>query len=422
MSIPAASPTTGVQQSNDHYDVEAVRADFPILAKLMNGKKLVFLDSAASAQKPRQMLAAMQALYEDHYANIHRGIYDFSVRSTDDYDAARARVARFINAGHPGEIVFTRNATEAMNLVAVAWGRTHLKAGDEIIVSAMEHHANIVPWQMLREATGIVLRVAPIKPDGSLDWDIFSKLLNERTKLVAMTHMSNVLGTITPAKEIARAAHAVGAKVLFDGSQFAVHGGADVRAIDADFYTITAHKLYGPNGIGALYAKRDILESMPPYQGGGDMIERVTWEKTTYAAPPNRFEAGTPAIAEAIGFAAALDYMESWGLERIMAHERELLEIATARLSAIPGLTIYGTAPQKGAVISFTIDGLHALDVGALLDRQGIAVRVGQHCAEPLMDFLGVHSTIRASFAMYSTADEVEALAEGLEKARKMLS
>jgi cysteine desulfurase / selenocysteine lyase len=406
---------------NYDFDVQAVRRDFPILSRTMNGKPLVFLDSAASAQKPRAVIDAFVTLYETEYANIHRGIYAFSVNTTDRHDAARETVRRFLNAGDAREIVFTRNATEAINLVAASWGAHNLRPGDEIIVSAMEHHANIVPWQLIAQRTGAAVRVAPILADGSFDFDGYAALLGTRTKLVAITHMSNVLGTITPAREIVAAAHAAGALALLDGSQAVVHGGVDVQALDADFYVFTGHKLYGPNGIGVLYGKYAVLDAMPPYQGGGDMIDHVSWQGTTYAAPPMRFEAGTPPIAETLALAAAIDYVTGLGQDRVAAHEAELLAAATQRLSSIAGLRLIGTAAGKGPVVSFTLDGVHALDLGALLDQQGIAVRVGQHCAEPLMDLLCIPGTVRASFALYNTLDEVEALARGVETAARRL-
>lgn len=406
---------------NYDFDVYAVRQDFPILSKLMNGKPLVFLDSGASAQKPRAVIDVFRDLYENEYANIHRGVYAFSVNTTDRHDAARETVRRFLNAGDVREIIFTRNATESINLVAASWGGANLRPGDEIIVSAMEHHANIVPWQLIAQRTGAVVRVAPILDDGSFDLEGYKALLTSKTRLVAITHMSNVLGTITPAREIVAAAHAVGALVLLDGSQAVVHGGVDVQALGADFYVFTGHKLYGPNGIGVLYGKLAVIEAMPPYQSGGDMIDHVTWAGTSFAPAPQRFEAGTPPIAETLALAAAIDYVTALGVDRVAAHEAELLAAATQRLLSIAGLRLHGTAPQKGPVLSFTVEGAHPLDLGALLDRQGIAVRVGQHCAEPLMDRLGVPATVRASFALYNTLEEVEALAQGVENATRRL-
>ncbi len=402
-------------------DVEAVRRDFPILSETVYGKPLVFMDSGASAQKPRQVINAMKNCMERQYSNVHRGAHYMSAATTDAFEQARDRVARFLNAATPDEIIFTPNVTAAINLVAHAYGRAFLKAGDEVVVSEMEHHANIVPWQLLAEATGVVLRVAPVEDDGSFRIDRFAELLNERTRLVAITHCSNVLGTMVPAKEVARLAHAAGARVMFDGAQAVVHGPVDVRDIDADFYGFTAHKLYGPSGLGVLYGKLDILNSMPPFLGGGDMIDKVSFKGSTYKEAPHRFEAGTPAIVEAIGLHAAIDFVADLGFDAIQAHEASLRDHAHARLGAIDGVRLIGTAPGKAAIISFLVDGLHPYDVAAVLDRQGVACRVGHHCAEPLMERMGVIGTVRASMALYNTLAEVDALAEGIEKARKML-
>ncbi|NYZ11131.1 cysteine desulfurase [Azospirillum sp. RWY-5-1] len=407
------------------FDVEAVRADFPILARSVHavkgrpGKPLVFLDSAASAQKPRAVIDAMSRFMEEEYANVHRGVHYLSQRATDRFEEARRKVARFLNA--PGDqcIVFTRNATEAFNLIASSYGRTFLERGDEVVVSVMEHHANIVPWQLLQAAKGIVIRVVPVGEDGSFDLDAYAGLLNDRTKLVSITHCSNVLGTVTPAKEIARLAHERGIPVAFDGSQAVVHGPVDVQDIDADFYAFTAHKLYGPTGLGVLYGKREILKRMPPYQGGGEMIQTVSFEGTTFKEPPMRFEAGTPPITETVGLSAAIDYVEALGREAIAAHEHDLLAYATERLQAIDGVRIYGTAPGKGPILSFTVDGLHPHDLGTIVDQYGVAVRVGRHCAEPLMDRFGVGATARASFALYNTRAEADALAESVIAAKE---
>ncbi len=403
------------------FDVERVREDFPILKQSVYGKPLVFLDNGASAQKPRAVIDAMTHAYETHYANVHRGVHYMSQRSTDAFEDARLTVARFLGAAGEGEIVFTRNATEAINLVAATYGRTFLDKGDEIVISEMEHHANIVPWQMLRDEMGVVLKIAPISDAGEFLIDEFEKLLGPRTKLVAIAHCSNVLGTVTPAKQIVDKAHAAGARVLLDGAQAVVHNTVDVRDLDCDFYVFTGHKLYGPSGIGVLYGKADVLAEMPPYQGGGDMIERVTFEKTTYAEPPQRFEAGTPPIVEAIGLAAAIRYVSDLGMDNISAHEQGIVAYGTERLSAIEGFRLIGSASDKAAIFSFLVDGTHPFDVSAILDRNGIATRVGQHCAEPLMDRLGIDGTVRASFGLYNTTAEVDALAETIEKAKTML-
>ncbi len=404
------------------FDVEAVRRDFPILSTKVYGKPLVFLDSGASAQKPRQVIDTVREVYEKGYANIHRGVYHLSQQATEHFEAARGKVAKFINAASAEEIVFTRNATEAINLVAQSFGRTFFKEGDEVVVSEMEHHANIVPWQLLATQIGIKVTVAPIDDAGDLIVEKFAALLGPRTKLVAITHCSNVLGTVTPAAEIARLAHEKGIPVLFDGSQAVVHLAVDVRAIDADFYVFTGHKLYGPSGTGVLYGKKALLKKMPPYQGGGDMIAHVSFDGTTFREPPHRFEAGTPAIAEVIGLGAAIDYVESIGRAPMAAWEHELRDYATARLSEIPGLTIYGTSKGKAAIMSFALDCAHPHDIGTILDQEGVAIRAGHHCAEPLMDRLNVPATARASFAMYNTIEEVDALVKALNKVREMFA
>lgn len=406
---------------NAPYDVTRVRQDFPILSRTVHekpgrpGKPLIYLDSAASAQKPRQVIDAMKRFLEEDYANVHRGVHFLSQRSTDLYEATRDKVAAFLNAPSREHIVFTRNATEAFNLVAQSWGRANLKAGDAVLISGMEHHANIVPWQLLRDQIGIALKVVPVLDDGSLDMDAYADLVTDDVKLVAVTHASNVLGTVNPAKEIARLAHAKGKTVLFDGSQAAVHGPVDVRAIDADFYIFTGHKLYGPTGIGVLYGRKDILDRMPPYQGGGDMISSVSFEETVYREAPYRFEAGTPPIIEGVGLGAAIDYVTALGMGAIQAHEQRLLAHAMDRLREIDGLRVIGTAPGKAAIVSFTVEGIHPHDIGTLLDRAGVAVRVGRHCAEPLMDRFGVGATARASFGLYNTEAEAETLAEAVK-------
>lgn len=403
------------------YDVERVRADFPILSQIVYGKPLVYLDSAASAQKPRAVLDAMRDVCETIYANVHRGAHRLSQLATDAYEDARTAVAAHINAGSDSEIVFTRNATEAINLVAASYGRTMLRAGDEIILSEMEHHANIVPWHMLREQTGVVLKIAPINEIGELRMEEYARLLGPKTRLVAITHCSNVLGTITPVKEIARLAHEHGAAVLIDGSQGIVHGRVDVTDLDVDFYAFTGHKLYGPTGIGVLYGKYDRLQAMPPYQGGGEMIEHVSFDAVTYKDPPHRFEAGTPPIIEAIGLAAAIRYVDGLGVEAVRAHESELLGYATGLLNELGNVRIFGTAAGKAPILSFLVDGIHPYDLAAVLDRAGVAVRVGQHCAEPLMGRLGVDGTVRASLACYSTKADVDAFIAAIRKAAAML-
>ncbi len=418
MNAPSGSPV--VRPAG--LDIERIRADFPILSLPSNGKRLTFLDTAASAQKPRQVIDAERHVYEAEYANIHRGVYDLSQRATAAYDKARTKVRKFINAASDREIVFVRNATEGVNLVAQTWGRKNLKEGDQIILSEMEHHANIVPWQMLREAIGIELVVIPITDSGELVWEAYEKAFTGRTRLVAMTHVSNALGTITPIAEIIRVAHSHGVPVLVDGCQAVPHMPVDVQALDADFYVFSAHKLYGPTGVGVLYAKAKILEAMPPYQGGGDMIASVTFARTTYADIPQRFEAGTPNIAGTIALGAAIDYIESLDRQALLAHEHALLQYATERLQAINAVTIYGTARDKAAVISFAIRGVHPHDVGTILDFEGIAVRAGHHCAQPVMDRFQVPATTRASFGIYNDFDDVDALIRGIAKVQEIFS
>jgi len=404
---------------NNIYDVEAIRRDFPILAREVYGKPLVYLDNAASAQKPQAVIDAVTQAYSNEYANVHRGLHFLSNAATDAYEKARETVRRFLNAGSAEEIVFTKSATEAINTVAYGYAMPRIGEGDEIVVSIMEHHSNIVPWHFLRERQGAKLVWAPVADDGSFHIEEFEKCLTERTKLVAITHMSNMLGTVTPLAEIVRTAHERGIPVLVDGSQGAVHQPVDVRALDCDFYICTGHKLYGPSGIGVLYGKREKLQEMRPFQGGGEMIEDVSVDNVTYNDPPHRFEAGTPPIVQAIGLGAALDYMEAIGREKIAAHEAEISKYAHERLGQINSLRVFGTAPGKGAILSFELAGLHAHDVAMVIDRSGVAVRAGTHCAQPLLKRFGVTSTCRASFAMYNTKAEVDALAEALDKARK---
>ncbi|MBN8929158.1 MAG: cysteine desulfurase [Rhodospirillales bacterium 69-11] len=399
-------------------DVDAIRAEFPILSQTVRGKPLVFLDSAASAQKPRAVIDAMRIAMETQYANVHRGLHWMSERTTEAYEAARDAAAALMNAADRSEIVLTRNVTESLNLMAHSFGSL-LKPGQAVLISGMEHHSNIVPWQMLRDRAGIELRVCPITDAGELDMDAFETLLADgKVGLVSMTHMSNVLGTVTPAERIVQMAHAHGAKVLLDGAQAVVHRAIDVQALDCDFYAWTGHKLYGPTGIGVLYGKRALLEQMPPFLGGGDMISSVSYERSTWAAVPHKFEAGTPPILEGIGLKAAIDWVQAIGYDAIAAHERSLVDHALARLSAIEGVHIVGRAQDRGGVVSFALDRAHAHDVATLLDRQGIAVRAGHHCAEPLMGRFNLDSTARASFGVYTTLGEIDALAEGLERVR----
>jgi cysteine desulfurase / selenocysteine lyase len=404
------------------YDIAAIRGDFPILAEKVHGKPLVYLDNGASAQKPKLVLDTISRAYAHEYANVHRGLHYLSNLATANYEEARKKVRGFVNARSDEEIIFTRNATEAINLVAASFGRPRIGAGDEILLTIMEHHSNIVPWHFLRERQGAVLKWAPVSDAGEFLLDEFERLISPRTKMIALTHMSNVLGTIVPLKEVVKIAHEHGVPVLADGAQGAVHLPVDVQDLDVDFYALTGHKLYGPTGIGVLYGKREHLETMPPYQGGGEMIGYVKQDEITYAVPPHRFEAGTPAIVQAIGLGAAIDYVESVGRANIRAHEERLLAYAMERLSELNWLTIYGRAKEKGSIIAFNIDGTHPHDVSTILDRYGVAVRAGTHCCEPLLARFGVTSTARASFAMYNTEEEVDRLVEALHKAREMLS
>ena len=401
------------------YDVEAIRRDFPILAREVYGKPLVYLDNGASAQKPQVVLDAVQHAYSQEYANVHRGLHFLSNAATDAYEKARESVRRFLNAPSPENIVFTSNSTSAINTVAYGWGMPNIGADDEIVVSVLEHHSNIVPWHFIRERQGAKLVWVPVDDLGALHLEDFEKSLTDKTRLVAITHMSNALGTVTPIKEICRIAHGRGIPVLVDGSQSAVHMPIDVADLDCDWFVFTGHKVYGPSGIGVLYGKKERLEAMRPFMGGGEMIEEVTEDIVTYNEPPHRFEAGTPPIVQAIGLGVALDYMESVGRERIAAHEADLKKYAHERLRSINSLRIFGDAPDKGAIVSFELQGIHAHDVSMVIDRQGVAVRAGTHCAQPLLKRFGVTSTCRASFGMYNTRAEVDALADALEKARK---
>lgn len=401
------------------YDVAAIRADFPILSREVYGKPLVYLDNGASAQKPRVVIDAMRNLMEHEYANVHRGLHYLSNTATQAFEDAREKARAFLNAPTTDEVIFTSGSTDALNLVASSFAAPLIEPGDEIVLSVMEHHSNIVPWHFLRERQGAVLKWVPVTDEGDLDMDAYAKLLGPRTKLVAITHMSNVLGTVTPLKEIVRLAHAKGIPVCADGSQSAVHLDVDVQALDIDFYAVTGHKIYGPTGIGLLYGKKELLAKMRPYRGGGEMIREVSLDNVTYATAPHRFEAGTPAIVEAIGLGAALDYVHGVGRDRIAAHEASLLAYATERLSAIDDLRIIGTSRSKGGIISFTMGEAHAHDIATIIDRAGIAVRAGHHCAQPLMERFGVTATARASFAMYTTHEEIDRLVAALIDARK---
>jgi cysteine desulfurase/selenocysteine lyase len=415
-----AKPRAGIA-TRSAFDVARVREDFPILKEKVHGKPLVYFDNAATAQKPRQVLEAEQHFYLRLCSNVHRGVHWLSERATQAYEDTRVKAQRFLNAAESREIIFVRGATEAINLVAGTYGRKNVQAGDEVVISAMEHHSNIVPWQMLCEEKGARLRVAPINDCGELILEEFEKLLGPRTRLVAMAHVSNVLGTINPVREIITMAHRHGIPVLLDGAQGAVHLKVDVRELDCDFYTFSGHKLFGPTGIGVLYGKARLLEAMPPYHGGGDMISSVSFEKTLYNVIPYKFEAGTPNIAGTLGLGAAIDYLGGLGQESLLRYEEELLAYATEALAGIPELRIIGTARQKAPVISFVLNGLHPHDVGTVLDQEGIAVRTGHHCAQPLMDRFGVPATTRASLAFYNTLEEVDRLIKGLHKVREIL-
>jgi len=416
VSAPAASDRPAAP-----LDVARVRTDFPILSQTTrSGHPLAYLDNAATTQKPRQVIEAISRFYTSGNANIHRGVYELSERATAAFEGARERVARFIGAASPAEIVFTRSATEAINLVAQSWGRSTLRPGDEVLVTAMEHHSNLVPWQLVCEQTGARLRAVPITARGELDLEAAERLLGDRTRLLAIGHVSNALGTVNPVRALAARAHGRGALVLVDGAQSAAHLRIDVAELGCDFFAFSGHKVYGPTGVGVLYGRADVLAAMPPWQGGGDMIEQVALEGSTWAAPPARFEAGTPPIAEVLGLATALDYFEAVGLDRIAAWEEELLRLATEQVGEIRGVRLVGTAPQKVAVLSFILDGVHPHDVGTILDDEGVAVRAGHHCAQPVMTSLGIPATVRASFAFYNTVREIEALARGVARAAEV--
>jgi len=420
--MTATATLERVETRRNTYDLDAVRSDFPILSRTVyNNKPLRFLDNGASAQKPQAVLDVIQHSYASEYANVHRGAHFLSGAATEAYEGVREKVAALLNAPSPEDVVFTKNATEAINLVAFSWADTFLEAGDEIVITEMEHHANIVPWQLLRDRKGIVLKIAPVEDDGRFDLERFAALLTDRTKLVPVTHVSNVLGTVVPIAEVTRLAKARGACVLIDGSQGIVHQAVDVQAVDCDFYVFTGHKLYGPTGIGVLYGKTDRLISMPPWQGGGDMIESVSFDGAVFAEPPLRFEAGTPPFVQAIGLGAAIDYFQGIGVDAIDAHEHHLRDYAFDALRAVPGVRLIGEDPDKAAIMSFLVDGIHSMDVGAILDRQGVAVRVGHHCAQPLMARMEIESTVRASMALYNTTEEIDALADGIRHAQKLL-
>jgi cysteine desulfurase/selenocysteine lyase len=409
------------KRAEQTYDVYALRGDFPILTESRGGKPLVYLDNAATSHKPLPVLEAMDRAYRHAYGNVHRGVHMLSERATKAYEDARARVQRFVNAADAREIVFTRGTTEAINLVASSFGRAHVREGDEILITEMEHHSNIVPWQLLREQTGARLRVAPINDAGEVVLEEFERLLNERTRVVALVHVSNALGTINPIKRMIDLAHSAGAKVLIDGAQAVPHLRVDVQALDCDFYAFSSHKLYGPSGVGVLYGRYNLLEAMPPYQGGGEMIRRVTFERSDYAKPPARFEAGTPNIVAPVGLAVAIDYVEELGLDAIAAHEDELLDYATVAAREVPGLRIIGTAERKASILSFELQGIHPHDIGTIVDYEGVALRAGHHCAMPVMDHFKVPATTRASFGLYNTREDVDAFIASLHKVREVL-
>lgn len=407
--------------SHVNFDVEKIRKDFPLLERTVYNKPLVYLDNAATNQKPRQVLQRLADYYENENSNIHRGTHKLSIQATTAYEQARQTVAQFINAPAPEQIIFTKGTTESINLVATTFGERFIKAGDEVLITHMEHHSNIVPWQLMCDRYGATLRVADITDAGVLDMEDFKRKLNKKTKLVAFAHVSNTLGTINPAQELVKLAHDVGARVLIDGAQAVAHLPVDVQALDCDFYCFSAHKIYGPMGNGVLFGKQEILQELPPYQGGGEMISQVTFEKTTFNELPFRFEAGTPNVSGALGLEAALQYLESVGPEAMHRYENELLHYATEKLSTIPGLIIYGNSPEKTGVVTFNLAGIHSYDMGTLLDKFGIAVRTGHMCTQPLIDFYGVPGFIRASFAMYNTRQEVDALTEAIMRSREML-
>ncbi len=414
--------SSSTQQKHSRLDVQRIREDFPILRRLVYGKPLVYLDNAATTQKPRSVIEAMSSYYEHTNANIHRGLHFLSERATEQYEAVRSKITKFLNAGDRCEIVFTRGTTESINLVASSLGRLLLKAGDEVVLTTMEHHSNIVPWQLICSATGAKIRVAPVNDDGELCLDAFERLLNPKTKIVALTHVSNALGTVNPVQQVVRMAKAVHATVVVDGAQAVSHLAVDVQQLGCDFYAFSGHKLFGPTGVGVLWGRAELLDAMPPYQGGGEMIRTVRFESSTWAKIPHKFEAGTPPIAEVIGLGAAVDYVLHVGYAAIAEHESALRDGATRTLSSIPGVRIIGNAHDKAAVISFVLEGVHPHDIGTILDREGIAIRAGHHCAQPLMERFGIAATARASFAFYNTRAEVDALAAGVQKVIEVFS
>jgi cysteine desulfurase / selenocysteine lyase len=422
LSMPASSRQVALRETAFGFDVERVRADFPILHRKVHGHDLVYLDNGATSQKPRAVIEAIARYYEQDNANIHRGVHYLSERATAEFESARKTAQLFLNARRPEEIVFVRGTTEAINLVAQTYGRAHVSAGDEVLITAMEHHSNIVPWQLLCEEKGAKLRVAPINDEGELILEEFERFLGPRTKLVAVAHVSNALGTINPIASIAKLAHAKGIPVLVDGAQAVPRLPVDVQKLDCDFYVFSGHKAYGPTGIGILYGKSALLEAMPPYQGGGDMISSVTFEKTTYNKVPYKFEAGTPDMSGAVGLKAALEYLNQLGMENIAAHESELLAYATDAISRIPGIRVIGRAKEKSGVLSFVMDGIHPHDIGTVLDQEGIAVRTGHHCAQPVMERFGVEATVRASFGLYNTKQEVDALVRGIQRVKEVFA
>ena len=415
-----AGPQVFVPAPTGKLDIAAIRAEFPILSREVNGRRLVYLDNAATSQKPRAVIRAITRYYEQENANIHRGVHLLSVEATEAHDSARRTVQRFLNAARESEVVFVRGATEAINLVAQTYGRAKVAEGDEVLITALEHHSNIVPWQMLCEEKHARLRVAPIDDRGELLLEEFRKLIGPRTRIVAVSHVSNALGTVNPVKEIVAIAHSRGVPVLVDGAQAAPHIAVDVQDLDCDFYAFSGHKVYGPTGIGVLYGKYALLDAMPPYQGGGDMISSVSFEKTTFKKPPSKFEAGTPDIAGAIGLGVALDYISGLGMDRVAAHEHDLLEYATSKIGSIPGVRLIGTAANRTGVLSFIHEDVHPHDLGTILDSEGIAVRAGHHCAQPVMERFCIPATARASFGVYNTREEIDLLAEGIEKAQKV--
>ena len=416
--IPSGAGLTNARP----YDAEKIRRDFPILARDIRGKRLVYLDNAATSQKPQTVIDAIVRYYQEENANIHRGVHFLSELATSKHERARRLVKQFINAAHEHELIFVRGATEAINLVAQTYGRAHVKTGDEVLITAMEHHSNIVPWQILCDEKGAKLRVAPINDAGELLLDEFEKLISARTKIIAVPHVSNALGTVNPVRNIVELAHAHNIPVVVDGAQAVPHMSVDVQALGCDFYAFSSHKMFGPMGIGVLYGKSELLEAMPPYQGGGDMISSVTFEKTLYNKLPFKFEAGTPDVAGAIGLGATIEYLNEIGMENVARHEHELLAYATQRVSAIPGVALVGTAREKAGVLSFVMDNIHPHDIGTILDQEGIAIRTGHHCAQPVMERFGIPATARASFALYNTKEEIDALAAGIAKVKEVFS